>query len=103
MNLSVSGHQIEVTPAIRDYVSGKIARIERHFDRVFDVHVIISSSRIGQKAEVTLHLRGKDLYCESEDRDLYAAIDLLVDKLDRQVLRHKEKLDAKSHDSPRHR
>ncbi|HEX2648582.1 MAG TPA: ribosome-associated translation inhibitor RaiA [Burkholderiales bacterium] len=103
MNLSVSGHQIEVTPAIRDYVNGKIARIERHFDHVFDVHVIISSTKVGQKAEVTLHLRGKDLYCECEDRDLYAAIDLLVDKLDRQVLRHKEKRDGKSHDSLRHR
>ena len=103
MNLSVSGHQIEITPAIRDYVSGKLVRIKRHFDRVLDVHVIISSSRIGQKAEVTLHLRGKDLYCESEDRDLYAAIDLLVDKLDRQVLRHKEKRVDKSHDGLRHR
>ena len=101
MNLSVSGHQIEVTPAIRDYVNGKIARIERHFDHVFDVHVIISSTKVGQKAEVTLHLRGKDLYCECEDRDLYAAIDLLVDKLDRQVLRYKDKRQDKSHESPR--
>ena len=98
MNLSVSGHQLEITPAIRDYVGGKLARIERHFDHVFDVHVILSSARTGRKAEVTLHLRGKDLYCECEDRDLYAAIDLLVDKLDRQVLRHKEKHDSR----PRH-
>ena len=91
MNLNVSGHQLEVTPAIRDYVTGKLARIERHFDHVVDAHVILSTSKIGQKAEVTVHVSGKDFFCESEERDLYAAIDLLVDKLDRQVLRHKER------------
>jgi putative sigma-54 modulation protein len=100
MNLNVSGHQLEVTPAIRSYVSGKLARIRRHFDHVVDAHVIISSSKIGQKAEITLHVRGKDFFCESEERDLYAAIDLLVDKLDRQVLRHKDKLDSKSRKAP---
>ena len=103
MNLSVSGHQLEVTPAIRSYVAGKLERVRRHFDHVIDVHVIISSSRIGQKAEVTLHLRGKDIFCESEERDLYAAIDLLVDKLDRQVLRHKDKRGHKSRDALKHR
>ena len=103
MNLSVSGHQLEVTPAIRTYVTEKIARIRRHFDHVVDAHVIISSSKIGQKAEVTLHVRGKDFFCESEERDLYAAIDLLIDKLDRQVLRHKEKRDAKPRVAIKHR
>ncbi len=97
MNLSVSGHQLEVTPAIRDYVTGKLARIERHFDHVFDVHVILSTTRIGQKAEVTVHLRGKDLFCESEQSDLYAAIDLLVDKLDRQVLKYKDLHSGRPH------
>ena len=90
MNLSVSGHQLEVTPAIRSYVSGKLERIRRHFDHVIDAHVIISTTRLGQKAEITLHVRGKDIFCESEERDLYAAIDLLVDKLDRQVLKYKD-------------
>lgn len=103
MNLSVSGHQLEVTPAIRSYVSEKLARIRRHFDHVVDVHVIVSSSKIGQKAEVTLHVRGKDFFCQSEERDLYAAIDLLVDKLDRQVLRHKDKLGSKSRGAPKRR
>ena len=103
MNLNVSGHQLEVTPAIRDYVTGKLARVERHFDHVVEAHVIISSSKIGQKAEVTLHVRGKDFFCESEERDLYAAIDLLVDKLDRQVLRHKEKRNGKPRDALRQR
>ena len=92
MNLNVSGHHLEVTPAIRSYVESKIARITRHFDHVIDAHVILTANKQGQKAEVTLHVRGKDLHCESEEGDLYAAIDLLADKLDRQVLRYKDKL-----------
>jgi len=92
MNLNVSGHHLEVTPAIRSYVETKIARIRRHFDHVIDAHVILTASKLVQKAEVTLHVRGKDLHCESEQSDLYAAIDLLADKLDRQVLRYKDKL-----------
>ena len=91
MNLSVSGHHLEVTPALRSYVQEKIGRIRRHFDHVIDAHVILTVNKIRQKAECTLHVRGKDLYCESEEDDLYAAIDLLADKLDRQVLRYKDK------------
>ena len=92
MNLSVSGHHLEVTPAIRSYVQSKIGRVTRHFDHVIDAHVILTASKLNQKAEVTLHVRGKDLHCESEQADLYAAIDLLADKLDRQVLKYKDKL-----------
>ena len=92
MNLNVSGHHLEVTPAIRDYVSSKLERVRRHFDHVIDAHVILSIAKLRQKAEVTLHVRGKDIHCECEDADLYAAIDLLADKLDRQVLKHKERL-----------
>ncbi|MBI1943751.1 MAG: ribosome-associated translation inhibitor RaiA [Betaproteobacteria bacterium] len=102
MNLSVSGHHLEVTPAIRSYVSGKLERIRRHFDHVIDAHVILSVSKIRQKAEVTLHVRGKDIYCECEEADLYAAIDLLIDKLDRQVLRYKDRRNDKPHDSIKH-
>ena len=91
MNLSVSGHHLEVTPAIRTYVHAKIERVSRHFDHVIDAHVILTVDKQRQKAEVTLHVRGKDLHCECEDADLYAAIDLLADKLDRQVLRYKDK------------
>jgi len=91
MNLNVSGHHLEVTPAIRGYVQGKLERVTRHFDHVIDAHVILSVDKLRQKAEVTLHLRGKDLHCASEDQDLYAAIDLLADKLDRQVLKYKGK------------
>ena len=92
MNLSVSGHHLDVTPAIRTYVHSKIERVSRHFDHVIDAHVILTVDKQRQKAEVTLHVRGKDLHCECEDADLYAAIDLLADKLDRQVLRYKDKL-----------
>lgn len=92
MNLNVSGHHLEVTPAIRGYVQGKLERVRRHFDHVIDAHVILSVDKLRQKAEVTLRLRGKDIHCACEEQDLYAAIDLVVDKLDRQVLKYKAKL-----------
>jgi putative sigma-54 modulation protein len=95
MNLNVSGHHLEVTPAIRTYVQSKLERIARHFDHVIDAHVILTVDKLRQKAEATLHVRGKDLHCESEEQDLYAAIDLLADKLDRQVLRYKDKVNDK--------
>src|SRR5262245_65801345 len=92
MNLNGTGHHVEGTPAIRDYVKAKIERVTRHFDHVIDAHVILTVDKQRQKAEVTLHVAGKDLHCESEEEDLYAAIDLLADKLDRQVLRYKDNL-----------
>ena len=92
MNLNVSGHHLEVTPAIRGYVQGKLERVKRHFDHVIDAHVILSVDKLRQKAEVTLRVRGKDIHCACEEQDLYAAIDLVVDKLDRQVLKYKAKL-----------
>ena len=91
MNLNVSGHQLEVTAAIRGFVSVKLERVRRHFDQVLDAHVTLSTSKLGQKAEVTLHVPGKELHCTCEHQDLYAAIDLLADKLDRQVLKYKGK------------
>src|SRR5688500_16669617 len=92
MNVNVSGHHLEVTPAIRTYVQSKLERVSRHFDHVIDAHVILTVDKLRQKAEVTLHVRGKDLHYESDQEELYAAIDLLADKLDRQVLRYKDKL-----------
>src|SRR5689334_2757537 len=91
MNLQVSGHQLAVTPAIRDYVGSKLQRITHHFDQVIDVSVIMSVDKLEQKIEATVHVRGKDIYCESTAGDMYAAIDGLVDKLDRTILKHKEK------------
>ncbi len=91
MNLTVTGHHLEVTPAIRDYVNSKLDRITRHFDHVIDVNVILTVEKLAQKAEANIHVSGKDIFAESEDNDMYAAIDALADKLDRQVLKHKEK------------
>jgi putative sigma-54 modulation protein len=98
MNLSLTGQHLTVTPAIRDYVVAKIQRINRHFDHVIDVGVVLSVDKLRQKAEANVHVRGKDIHCESVDADLYAAIDALADKLDRAVLKHKEMQLAHRHD-----
>jgi putative sigma-54 modulation protein len=91
MNLNLSGHHLEITPAIRDYITSKLSRITRHFDHVIDVNVIISVEKLQQKIEANVHVRGRDIFVECDDADMYAAIDMLVDKLDRQILKHKEK------------
>lgn len=92
MQLSVSGHHVDVTEPMRNYVDSKFERIERHFDQVTDVHVILSVEKINQKAEATIHFNGAKLYADDTQEDMYAAIDGLIDKLDRQVKKHKEKL-----------
>lgn len=92
MNLNITGRHVEVTPAIRDYVTSKLDRVIRHFDNVTSVTVILSVEKLKQKAEVTVHLSGKDIFVESIDEDLYAAIDSLADKLDRQIQKYKQKL-----------
>jgi putative sigma-54 modulation protein len=99
MNLHITGHHLEITPAIREYTSGKFGKIKRHFDNVIDVNIILSVAKLKQKAEATVHMSGKDVFVECEDENLYAAIDNLVDKLDRQVVKHKEKLSGRRHDS----
>jgi putative sigma-54 modulation protein len=101
MNLNLSGHHLDITPALRTYVQEKLGRVTRHFDHVIDAHVVLSVDKLRQKAEITLRVRGKDIHCASEDLDLYAAIDLLIDKLDRQVLKYKDKRQDKGHESPR--
>jgi putative sigma-54 modulation protein len=103
MNLTVSGHHVAITPALRGYLEAKLGRITRHFDHVIDVNVILTVEKLRQKAEVTVHLRGKDIFVESDDADLYAAIDDLVDKLDRSILRHKDRVKAHPHEALKHR
>jgi putative sigma-54 modulation protein len=98
MNLQLTGHHLEITPAIREYATGKFGKIKRHFDNVIDVNIILSIEKLKQKAEATIHISGKDVFVECEDENLYAAIDALVDKLDRQVLKHKEKVSDRRHD-----
>ena len=91
MQLTISGHHIDVTEALREYVTTKISRLERHHDRITNTHVILSVEKLQQKAEAALHISGADLFADSESQDLYAAIDQLADKLDRQLIKHKEK------------
>ena len=105
MNLTISGRHMPVTPAIRSYVESKLSRIRRHFDHVIDVNVILAADHLTQKAEVTCHVAGKDIFVESDDPDLYAAIDALADKLDRSIIKYKDRLhthprDALKHHSP---
>lgn len=100
MNLNITGHHVEVTPALRDYVTGKVDKVIRHFDHVTSVHVILTVEKLVQKAEITLHVKGKDIFADSSDADLYAAIDLLVDKLERQVQKYKGKHHDHGHDRP---
>jgi len=91
MNLKISGHHLEVTPAIRDYVSDKLDRVKRHFDHVITLNVIMQVEKLVHRVEATLHVKGHDFHAHSEDDNMYAAIDLLADKLDRQIVKHKEK------------
>ena len=92
MRIEISGRQIEVTAALRDYVQNKLKCLERHSDHLLDGHVILSVEKLIQKAEATVNLSGRSLHAESVAEDMYAAIDLLADKLDRQVIKHKEKV-----------
>ncbi|ARP84976.1 ribosome hibernation-promoting factor, HPF/YfiA family [Bordetella genomosp. 9] len=94
MNLSICGRHLDVTPAIREYVVNKLARALRHFDHVIDTQVMLSVEPLRHTAEVNMRLRGKDIHCEAQDENLYAAIDLLADKLDRQVIKHKDKIQS---------
>lgn len=94
MQLSVTGHHVEVSEALKNYVNEKFQKLERHFDQVIDVHVILSVEKLEQKAEATVQVNGAKLFAEDIQSDLYAAIDALIDKLDRQTIKHKEKQNA---------
>jgi putative sigma-54 modulation protein len=92
MQLDVSGHHVDVTQAMKSYVKTKFDRLERHFDIATHAHVILTVEKLNQKAEATIHVSGGNLFADAVDADMYAAIDALADKLDRQMRRHKEKL-----------
>jgi putative sigma-54 modulation protein len=92
MQLSVTGHHIDVTDSMRNYVTEKFQRLERHFDQVVDVHAILTVEKLAHKAEATVQVNGAKLFAEDTQGDMYSAIDALIDKLDRQIIRHKEKL-----------
>jgi putative sigma-54 modulation protein len=97
MNVQITGHHLEVTPAIREYVWTKLGRISRHFDHVIDTKIMLSVEPLRHRAEITMHIRGKDIHCEATQDNLYAAIDLLMDKADRQVVDHKKKTQNHNH------
>ena len=92
MHLNLTGHHVEITPALRSYLKNKLTRIERHFDNVTDIRCILTVEKLQHKAEAKINVRGSTLYADSIDDDMYAAIDSLIDKLDRQLKRRKEKL-----------
>lgn len=106
MNLTISGHHVEVTPAMRSYVTTKLDRITRHFDQVVDVKVLLSVENEKEKerrqhAECNIHVKGSDMFAQTAHSDLYAAIDELMDKLDRQVVRHKDRIQNHAHSAPK--
>jgi putative sigma-54 modulation protein len=98
MNINLTGRHLEITPAIREHVTAKLGKIKRHFDNLIDINVVLSVDKLQQKAEATVHLSGKAIFAETDDANLYVAIDKLVDSLDRQILKHKEKNSSRRHD-----
>ncbi len=106
MNLTISGHHLDVTPALRNYVTSKLDRVVRHFDQMVNIKVLLTVEKQKEKekrqrAECNIHVKGNDLFAESAHADLYAAVDELVDKLDRQVVRHKDRLQNHAHEAPK--
>ncbi len=99
MNLNLTGNHLVITPAIREYVLAKLERVKRHFDHVIEVNAVLSVEKLQHRIEVNLHTRGKDIHVEAVETDMYAAIDVMADKLDRQVLKHKEKRNGHRHEA----
>ena len=93
MQINLTGHHVEVTPVLREYVTRKLDRITRHFDHVTSIHVVLTVEKQSRKkAEATLHVAGADMFADASHSDMYAAIDTLTDRLDGQVRKHKDKL-----------
>ena len=92
MQINLTGHHLDITDSLRNYVLDKFERIERHFDHINNVHVILQVDKVRQIAEAKMNVNGGEIFANSESEDMYAAIDTLIDKLDRQVIKHKEKM-----------
>lgn len=101
MHIDLTGHHMDVTDSLRVYVNEKMQRLERHFDHVTHPHVILSVEKNRHRAEATLQLNGSRVFADSTQEDMYAAIDTLVDKLDRQVVKYKEKHAEERHRAPK--
>ena len=94
MQINLSGHHIEITDPLRDFVNSKFAKLERHFEQINNVQVILTVEKLNQIAEAKLNVNGGEIFANSQHEDMYAAIDALIDKLDRQIIKHKEKLNS---------
>jgi len=99
MQINISGHHVDVTDALKSFINSKMDKLERHFDHISSVNVTLSVEKQRQKAEAKIHISGNDIFAQAETSDMYASIDALIDKLDRQILKHKEKLVSRRHDS----
>lgn len=97
MQLNISGHHLEVTDALKSYVEEKLQKLERHYDHITNAHVILTVEKLHQRAEATVHISGAEVFADADCDDMYAAIDKLTDKLDRQILKHKEKTQNRHH------
>lgn len=97
MQLSISGHHVDVTDALKTYVEEKLQKLERHYDHITNAHVILTVEKLQQRAEATVHISGAEVFADADCDDMYAAIDKLTDKLDRQILKHKEKIQDRHH------
>lgn len=99
MQISLTGQNIQITDSLRNHVTGKFDRIKRHFDNLIDVHVVLDVVKLDQHAEATVKASGKSIFAQAKSTDMYAAIDTMVDRLDRQIIKHKEKLKHHSHEN----
>jgi putative sigma-54 modulation protein len=97
MQLNISGHHVDISDALRSYVNEKLSKLERHYDNMTNVHVVLSVEKLQNRAEATIHVAGGELFADADCDDMYAAIDALVDKLDRQLIKHKEKVVNRHH------
>ena len=91
MQMTISGHHLDITNPMRDYVTNKLSKLERHYEQITSITVMLTIEKLQKKAEATVHVSGAELFAISEHLDMYAAIDALADKLDRQLIKHKEK------------
>ena len=103
MQLDITGHHIDVTPILNTYIREKVTRLTRHFDQVLDIHIILEVQKHHKKAEASLNVSGNHIFAEATGQDMYAAIDLLADKLDRQILKRKEKIRSHHRNEGSHR
>ena len=92
MNLTFTGHSFDVTPALRDFTTGKLDKLNRHFEKISSISVTFAVEKLSQIVEANIHLAGAEIHARSESEDMYAAVDLLIDKLDRQLIKHKEQM-----------